>query len=178
MMTLGQTRPGRDPTPLLETIMKSLIAAAVTAAFAALALAGPAAACPDYTRRAAFGTISLNAGFLPDPYVRNITAGGRYDLAGCLGFNGWGGSVAAAPDFQLNWSGNSAQLTIAAQVPADAVLLVNGPNGQFYWDDDTYGTNPVLTFVNPQQGVYDIWIGAYGGGRGHPGQLIITELNY
>jgi hypothetical protein len=57
----------------------------------------------------------------------------------------------------------------------DTVLLVNAPDGQFYYADDSSGHNPTLTFPNPQAGLYDIWIGAYNGARGLPGQLIITE---
>ena len=57
----------------------------------------------------------------------------------------------------------------------DTVLLVNAPDGQFYYADDSSGQNPTLTFSNPQAGLYDIWIGAYNGGSGIPGQLVITE---
>lgn len=155
--------------------MKTLFPAAVAAV---LALAAPATACPNYQAAPSFGDISLAAGFTPDPYVRNIQAGGGYDLAACFGSNGWGGSVAAAPDFDLYWNGSSARLTIAAEVPADAVLLVNAPDGQWYFNDDTYGTNPVITFNNPQPGLYDVWIGAYNGTSGNRGQLIITERPY
>jgi hypothetical protein len=150
---------------------------AIFAALAAL-LATPALACPSYDVPASFGAIRLDAGFLPDPYVRNITAGGSYDLAGCFGVNGWGGSVASAPDFELSWNGSASQLTIAAEVPADAVLLINDPNGEWFFEDDVYGTNPVVTFRNPVPGVYDIWIGAYDGTRGNRGQLVITERPY
>lgn len=150
--------------------MKTVLAAVVAALFAT-----PALACPNWQAAPSFGQIDLNAGFLPDPYVRNITAGGGYDLAGCFGRNGWGGSVASAPDFDLYWNGSSAALTITVNSGADTVLLVNAPDGSFYWDDDSNGRNPALTFANPQPGLYDIWIGHYGGGSGVPGQLIITE---
>ncbi len=147
---------------------------AIFAALAAL-LATPALACPNWQAAPSFGQITLSAGFLPDPYVRNITAGGGYDLAACQGFGGWNGSVASAPDFDLYWNGASPALTITVTSGADTVLLVNAPDGQFYWDDDSYGHDPSLTFANPQPGLYDIWIGHYGGGSGVPGQLIITE---
>ena len=58
----------------------------------------------------------------------------------------------------------------------DAVLLVNAPDGQFYYADNSASGDEALTFSNPQAGLYDIWIGAYNGGSGIPGQLIITEL--
>jgi hypothetical protein len=152
--------------------MKAFFAAAV----AATAIAGAAAeACPNWQASPSFGQISLSAGFLPDPYVRNITAGGRYDLAGCFGSYGWGGSVASRPDFDLYWSGSSGALTIGVNSGSDTVLLINAPDGQWYYSDDDAGVNPAITFANPQQGLYDIWIGAWNGGRGIPGQLIITE---
>lgn len=157
--------------PLLEPTMKTT----ALAVLAALALAAPAAACPNWQAAPSFGQIDLNAGFLPDPYVRNITAGGGYDLAGCFGANGWGGSVASAPDFDLYWNGSTARLTIAATSGSDAVLLINAPDGQWYYADDVNGTDPAITFSNPQAGLYDIWIGHYGGGSGRPGQLVITE---
>lgn len=151
--------------------MKNAILAALGAALAA----GPALACPNWEAAPSFGQINLVAGFMPDPYVRNITAGGGYDLAGCFGSNGWGGSVASAPDFDLYWDGSSAAMTIGVQANADTVLLVNAPDGQWYYSDDAQGTNPAITFASPQVGLYDIWIGHYQGGSGVPGQLVITE---
>ena len=152
--------------------MRSVLAAA--AALSTLA-AGSAMACPNWQAAPSFGQIDLSAGFLPDPYVRNITAGGRYDLAGCFGSSGWSGSVASSPDFDLYWNGASAALTIGVNSAYDTVLLINAPDGQWYYSDDASGTNPGITFTNPQPGLYDIWVGAYDGGSGVPGQLIITE---
>jgi hypothetical protein len=148
-------------------MLKQFLAAAAVVA----GMAAPALACPNWEASPSFGQIDLYAGFMPDPYVRNITAGGRYDLAGCFNTYGWGGSVASKPDFDLYWTGSSAQMTIAVQSNADVVLLVNAPDGQWYYSDDP----AALTFSNPQTGLYDIWIGAYNGSRGIPGQLVITE---
>jgi hypothetical protein len=152
--------------------MKTILAA--LAALTAIA-AGAAQACPDWQASPSFGQIDLNAGFMPDPYIRNITAGGRWDLAGCFGSNGWGGSVASKPDFDLYWNGSSPALTIGVNSGHDTVLLINAPDGQWYYSDDASGTNPAITFSNPRPGLYDIWIGAYNGARGLPGQLVITE---
>lgn len=133
-------------------------------------------ACPDWRAQPYFGTIDLDAGFQPDPYVRRITAGGTINLERC--FNGWSGFVTGRPDFDLNWYGSAAQLTIAVEAGADAVLLINAPDELFYYNDDTYGTNPVITFTNPQPGLYDIWVGSYDGSRRNPARLIITEYDY
>ncbi len=60
---------------------------------------------------------------------------------------------------------------------ADAVLLVNAPDGSWFYSDDYRGTNPAITFQNPQEGLYDIWIGPMTG-RGAIRALIFTEYNY
>lgn len=145
-------------------------------AFAAAVVAAPVAACPDWQGSPYFGQINLYAGFQPDPFVRNVTAGGTTNLQNCIG--GTAGFVTTRPDFDLYWDGSSAQLTIAIESNADAVLLVNAPDGQWYFSDDYRGTNPALTFVNPQVGLYDIWIGSYDGSRRNPARLIFTEYNY
>ncbi|ARO14655.1 peptidase S1 and S6, chymotrypsin/Hap [Ketogulonicigenium robustum] len=153
---------------------KTILSMFAAAAMAASATA--AAACPDWTGQPHFGQIQLTAGFTPDPYVRNITAGGTVDLASC-GLNA-SGYVTTRPDFDLYWDGNATSLTIAVESNADGVLLISAPDGTWHYNDDYRGTNPAVTFNNPQPGLYDIWIGTYDGSRRNPGRLIITELGY
>jgi hypothetical protein len=150
---------------------------AAAALSVAAAAAAPAFACPDWEAAPHFGTITLQAGFAPDPAQYSITAGGTIPLERCF-TGGFSGFVTTRPDFDLYWEGSSAQLTIAVQSNADAVLLVNAPDGQWYYSDDHRGTDPALTFTNPQQGLYDIWIGTYDGSRRNPGRLIFTEYNW
>lgn len=109
---------------------KILAAAAVaTAVFAA-----PAIACPNINLQPHFGGINMAAGFTPDPYVRNVTAGGTINLQNC--FSGIAGFVTTRPDFSMSWTGSSAQLTIAVESRADAVLLVNAPDQSWHYFDD------------------------------------------
>ena len=148
--------------------------AAFTAAVAFLA--APAMACPDWQGAPYFGQIDLSAGFQPDPYVRNVTAGGTQRLENC-GFDATG-FVTSRPDFDLYWNGSSAQITIALESNADTILLVNAPDGTWHYSDDYRGSNPAVVFNNPQVGLYDIWIGSYDGSRRNPARLIVTEFNY
>jgi hypothetical protein len=149
--------------------------------FAAATLAsalsvGSAIACPNINLQPHFGGIAMAAGFTPDPYVRNVTAGGTINLQNC--FNGIAGFVTSRPDFSMSWTGNSSQLTIAVESFADAVLLVNAPDQSWHYFDDYRGTDPAITFYNPMQGRYDIWIGSYDGSRRNPARLVFTEYNY
>jgi hypothetical protein len=149
----------------------------VAAALAVLTAAAPAAACPDWEGRPFYGDIRLSAGFEPDPWIKSVTAGGTIDLARC--FNGGeAGFVTQRPDFDLYWEGTSDKLTIAVSSRADAVLLVNAPDGSWYYNDDYRGNDPAITFLNPQAGLYDIWIGSYDGSRRNPANLIFTEYDY
>lgn len=107
--------------------------ASVTLALAlAVTAAGATHACPNWRADPSFGNVRLVAGFTPDPFTRRITAGGTHDIGRCLGTS-WTGRVSAAPDIDFYWSGGNLTLTIAAEInSADAVLVINGPDGTWY----------------------------------------------
>ncbi|MGY6662960.1 MAG: peptidase S1 [Glycocaulis sp.] len=127
------------------------------AAFAALAM-GAAASAQNYSLNPNFGTFSLNAGFLPDPYTVNVVAGGNIN-ANRLG-SGCVGSISDAPDVRLNFNGG--RISIGAESNSDTTIVVNGPDGRWYCNDDFDGLNPRVTLSG--SGQYDIWVGTYSGG--------------
>jgi hypothetical protein len=143
-------------------------------------LVSQAQACPTYQGRAHFGTVNLAEGFLPDPWNRSVTAGGRTDIANCgLGAWGW---TATRPDYRVQYNSTGASaLTFIIQSQVDTILLINAPNGSWFFDDDggaqfgTQGLGAAIKFNNAQSGQYDIWIGSYNRGSGIPATLQITE---
>ena len=150
--------------------MKKLLIAAVAATLAT----ATGAAAQDTSAPASYGSIRLNAGFTPDPRSVNLTAGGSID-ASRIG-SPCTGSIARAPDYELTYSAGSLPLYIYAQSQRDTTLVVNGPDGQWYCDDDSNGgLNPQVTFNSPRSGVYDIWVGVFGGGTA-AATLHISEL--
>ncbi|MGD9967129.1 MAG: peptidase S1 [Hyphomonadaceae bacterium] len=154
--------------------MKTRIAAAVAAA--AIVLGAGIAAAQNYSLAPAYGTLNLSAGFTPDPQVVNVQAGGNRSAqalsSSCQGF------IANAPDVRLNYQAGGYQLMISADSSADTTLVINGPDGSWYCDDDggNNGLNPLLRFNNPGSGQYDIWIGTYSSGSLQPAQLYISEI--
>lgn len=129
----------------------------------------------DVTQNATFGSISLSSGFTPDPYRVDMVSGGDVDATTVA--NGCVGMVARAPDFQLTYSAGSLPLIFGVISDNDTTLVINGPNGRWYCDDDSGdGTNPLMSIPSPQSGVYDVFVGAYGG-NGAQAQLYMTELN-
>ena len=130
------------------------------AAAAAALMASPALAQSAHLD-ANFGEIHLSAGFTPDPYTVEMTAGGYVNGASlpgsCLG------NISEAPDFQITYDAGSLPLVFRTISNADTTLIINGPNGQWYCDDDSYGDGDAqVRFSRPQSGVYDIWVGVLG----------------
>lgn len=146
----------------------------VIAATAAVLLVAPAAYAQDTSARATYGSVRLNSGFTPDPHTVSLTAGGSIDASN-LG-SPCTGSIARAPDYELTYDAGSLPLYIVASASSDTTLVVNGPDGLWYCDDDSNGgTNPQVTFNTPRSGTYDIWVGTFGGGTASA-TLTITEL--
>ena len=156
------------------------VARRVAATLVALVAATPGLACPSYNNPTVFGSATIPANFAPDPWVRNVTAGGQVALMDC-GF-GREGFVVSRPDFRFFYSGTSptGHLTIAieARSDVDTVLLVNAPDGTWHYNDDYRGTNSAVTFSNPMPGQYDVWTGSYVRKSNNPAVLILTELDY
>lgn len=146
-----------------------------TVALIALALPVTAAA-QDVGAAPTFGEVSLSSGFTPDPYLVDLRSGGSIDAAESLGGN-CAGFVASAPDFDLYFNAGALPLIISVASSEDTTLVVNGPDGQWYCDDDGGdGLNPSVRFGNPQTGLYDIWVGTYADSSLQDATLSISEL--
>ena len=151
---------------------------ALTAAALALGLGAaltPAAEAQNINGRAAYGEVSLTAGFLPDPYVVRVRAGGDwfFQTSNTCRRGGW---FAQNPDFRLYYQAGAYQLSIYARAPGDTMLLVNAPDGGWYCNDDYSGLDPAIVFPQPLSGRYEIWNGTYNRARVRNTMLYITEL--
>jgi serine protease Do/protease YdgD len=145
------------------------------AAAAALAttLATAPAMAQNFNLPPAFGTVTLNAGFMPDPHNVNLTAGGNIP-ADRLGPD-CAGTIADAPDVRLNYTGGGFPLYLYANSSADVTLVVNLPDGTWLCNDDLNGTDPGVVLSRPASGQYDIWVGVFSGGTA-PARLGISEI--
>lgn len=141
-----------------------------------LACAAPAVA-QDYNAAANYGDLRLEAGFTPDPALVTLLAGGSLDAADR--FDACRGYITETPDVRLYWEGSgksSMTLKISAISNADTTLVVNGPDGRWYCDDDGGDdSNPAVEF-SPIAGRYEIWIGTYSSGDSKQAVLSISEL--
>jgi hypothetical protein len=154
------------------SIRKNLMLAAVAALVAG---AGPATA-QDMNADPNFGTVNLRSGFTPDPRVVSVQSGGDIDAEtidpSCRGF------ISNAPDLRLYYDAGSLPLIISVASSADTTLVINGPDGRWYCDDDggAYGLNPMVRFDDPGSGRYEIWVGTYGSTANARARVHISEL--
>ena len=153
-----------------------LVTSVILAASAATLVAPPAGA-QDFNARPNYGTVTLRAGFTPDPNNVSVRAGGNLNAsrvsANCRGF------ISSAPDVRLVYSNGSFPLIISASSRADTTLVINAPDGSWYCDDDggVNGLNPAVRFNRPPSGRYEIWIGTYRSGNLEPARLSISEVS-
>ena len=124
-----------------------------------------------------FATVNLRSGFVPDPRVVSVQSGGDIDAEtidpSCRGF------ISDAPDVRLFYSAGSLPLIISVDSATDTTLVINGPDGRWYCDDDggVNGLNPAIRFEEPDSGRYEIWIGTYGSTANARASLHISEVS-
>ncbi len=147
-------------------------------ATAALLLTGAPSLAQEWDADATFGSQVLASGFSPDPFILNMTAGGPIDASqavsgSCRGF------IADAPDFDLHFAPGPGGLPLVVSVNSsrDTTLVINGPDGRWYCDDDSgEGENPSIVFSSPGEGLYNIWVGTYDNSTA-AAELSISELH-
>lgn len=115
--------------------------------------------------------VSLSAGFLPDPVEISVASGGGEDASDLGG--SCVGAISGSPDVVVNFDSSGGTLSFSVVSGGDTSLVINGPDGRNYCDDDTNGLNPVLTWGSAPSGQYDVWVGAVGSPAS--GTLLISE---
>jgi len=155
----------------------------MAAAAVFLVLATGSAVAQDYSAAPTYGAVTLTTGFTPDPNVVNVQSGGNVDASALNDRPHTGncvGNIADAPDVRLRYTaGSQFPLIISVDSRSDTTLVVNGPDGHWYCDDDggVNGDNPAVRFAHPASGQYDIWIGTYGASALRDARLYFSEVS-
>ncbi|MCP2680476.1 hypothetical protein NHF45_13145 [Maricaulaceae bacterium NA33B04] len=154
--------------------MKTMIGLVASLGLAALSAT---ASAQDYSADPSFGSVTLSAGFTPDPHSRNLTAGGS--IRAQDRFSSCRGYIANAPDYSVYYTaGSTFPLIFTVDSDRDTTLVINGPDTRWYCDDDgaEEPLNPMVRFNSPQSGRYDIWVGTYSRGSNVPATLFVSEV--
>ncbi|PWE18429.1 hypothetical protein DDZ18_02145 [Marinicauda salina] len=132
----------------------------------------------DISLPAREGDHALAAGFTPDPYEVEVTAGGQVDLSDAISQAGLycPGYGDAAPNVELDWDGEGGPLFVYTESGADTTLAINLPDGSWVCDDDgAEGLRAGLEIENAPDGIYDIYVGQFSRGTASA-SLLISEL--
>lgn len=114
-----------------------------------------------------------------DPLTQEITAGGdvpAFNLdtgtTACTGF------INAEPSLVFDWSGEAEALRVYFEGDSDATMLIRGPDGAFFCNDDADGSrnlNPLVEIAAPAEGQYSVYIGSFDPVHVVEGTLTITD---
>lgn len=119
------------------------------------------------------GTVTLTPGFVPDPQRLAGVSGGPVQAQTvnptC---RGW---IPQQPQHAINVPSGMQFLRTFVEAPSDTTLVIRAPNGQFFCNDDTYGTNPAIDAAYGP-GTYLVWVGSYSQGNSGPYQVVFSEL--
>lgn len=109
------------------------------------------------------GSFTLRSGFSPSPFDISVNAGGRVDARSLnLGPNCVGFINPSQPNVRVQYQSGDWPLSFFVDnYEVDTTLLINGPDGRWYCNDDYNGLNPQINFSSPISGQYDIWVGTY-----------------
>ncbi|CAN5139306.1 peptidase S1 [soil metagenome] len=159
----------------MKTTRTAVALTAILAAGAAMVMAD-AASAQTSSLRPNFGSVRLRSGFTPDPYTVSVYGGGSIDAykdtdlpGACVG------NISDAPDFSVTYTAGSLPLAFRTVSSSDTSLIINGPDGRWSCDDDSFGDlDAQVIFNRPQSGKYDVWVGVLGS-SGAQATLGITE---
>jgi hypothetical protein len=142
-------------------------AATPTPTPAAEAAPTPPPTAPTAAPAAAGAPVQLSTGFLPDPQTASGQAGGpmqatalTQNAVGCTGYV----PAAAQHTLVLQTAFQNLRIMVHAADETDTTLIVRGPDGTHYCNDDSEsGFDPVVS-GSFQPGSYQIWVGTYAEG--------------
>lgn len=128
----------------------------------ALALLAPLAALACPVAGAGVETIAIDEAALgEDGYRVEVIAGGDVDLTNC---GQPAGFVISNPDFSFTMTGIYGPVQVSVDSPGcDTLLLINGVDGTWYYDDDSSGDLMPWIEVVADDGQMDVWVGTYAG---------------
>ncbi len=129
---------------------------------------------PVITEQKAYVTLDIQAGNPLDPFIVSVNGGGAFD-ASTLGGD-CSGYVNIQPVARIDWEGKADLSKIFFYSDHDPTLIVQSPDGAFHCNDDASDLllDPSVTFENPADGVYNIWVGSYYADQLIPGVLVVT----
>lgn len=107
----------------------------------------------------------------------DLVAGGSFEAYTRFG-DACNGFIAQAPDFNTQVIDGGVSVEFTVRSAEDTTLVVRGPDGAVYCDDDSAGDlNPLLLLENATPGTYDVWLGTFSPAGFAPASLSLRDIN-
>lgn len=129
----------------------------------------------DLSGRSRYGNVEMFPGFQPDPMRTSGTSGGYINASQIAqGCSGW---ISPTPNHVYTLRNHFRFFRIFVNAERDTTLIVRGPDGRFYCNDDANGRNPVVDQNSWRMGTYHVWVGSYRQNYDTQYNIGFTELN-
>lgn len=115
--------------------------------------------------------LTIATGFIPDPAVLTGQSGGSVNASSLNG--ACIGQVDSTPDHTVTLQDSFSYLRFDASSSGDTSLVIRGPNGTYYCNDDTVGLNPRVD-GSFSAGDYEVYVGQVGESARY--RLEVSEL--
>lgn len=107
-------------------------------------------------------SLTLGAGFAPDPTTVAVVAGGPVS-GSTMTSEFCTGNYPAAPQITLTLTAALSSLRVVGRASEDTTLAVRFPDGRLVCDDDGGGyPNPAIDIVGAGAGTYQVYAGSFG----------------
>ena len=111
------------------------------------------------------GTVVLESGFRPTPHSSAVIAGGPVDSSVLIDANNRpcdAGQIPANPTIRLQFVAENRPLRFFVNgLHTDTTLAINAPDGRWYCNDDVIELHPIIDFIAPLSGQYDVFVGTF-----------------
>jgi hypothetical protein len=139
----------------------------------------------ETTITASEGTPPLDLATLPDGEFGSVTMGPGYGTSTLAGTSGGPedasdldpachGHITEAPSFIMDVD-SATSVSIQVLAEGDTTLVMLGPDGTYYCNDDAIGLNPALQSYYLEPGRYGIWVGSYSSEGAHSFMISFTS---
>jgi len=145
---------------------------------ALLPVTAAAQACPDIDLGSPV-TLDGDASALASASTVQVRAGGKLNLSDCTDVLG-NGFITPSANIEMKLRGNAVaqrDLQVSIVADCDSTLLVNDAAGAWHFsDDEDSSMNPRVVLPLAEDGVVDIWVGAYDAAMACPVTVSVETL--
>ncbi len=130
---------------------------------------------PEPDNLSQVGDILLSEIAFGQPAIHQIFAGGGDEVselgAACTGY-----IDASQPTAHIDTPVAGEDFEVRITSETDTTLIILGPDGEWFCNDDFFDLDPAVYFSNPAAGRYTIWVGTFGSGGDQPPATLTVDL--